>query len=695
MFCKNCGANINDGELFCPECGTKQDVVQQEVAQPEVQQYNPQPAADVTAPEGVAAVKAGGDKKKFAIIGIAAVIVVAVLALIFAFAGKGGSKELDFALFRKDGNLYINYFKDNTSMKLSSKGGSDAVYCEANGYLFFLDNYDDGGYTLRYFDTTVKKAEDRSVEKLVSGVEDYIVSKDGKTVYYETDEGVIYAHNYEEKTKIAKDAEVLFDAEYNIVAYLEEKEDDDGEETAILYSINKKYEKTELLKDIEDYDIFENEDGSQKAVVYAKNIIYVYNNGKLEKIKENFSVDEDESFNILSIDDKNNFYYTFSKGGTEADAEDYVTDSKKDSDANIVKPDDDDVKYWVDPNVTWWWDVELNEQYYKDLKAFREKELRDDLREALEEGVEISGITDRKIYYFNGKDDVELVANVTDYDVLSDTVIAYEKVDLAAEVSVDIDDIAKSIIKEAEADGDEFNEYTYYWGSSWDIIDYVKEQLIVGYTKGVLVDNTQCTVSSIVNADADEEDMDNFDYLSFRLDEKESAVYYRADRDEDTGAATLYKMDIKSKSLGEAKEVYKDVQYYWFDDDNNIYTTRDPDTEEDVATLYINDKKISDDVSTEAARKLLDSGEYLFGTDYSEKHDTFRLNMYDGKNTVAIADDVYSYLAINANKILFINDFDDDDYEGTLNLWTGAKKEIIEVEDGVSGVFLPSVIEKK
>lgn len=31
MFCKNCGKNLNDGAVFCPECGTKQDIIEQEV----------------------------------------------------------------------------------------------------------------------------------------------------------------------------------------------------------------------------------------------------------------------------------------------------------------------------------------------------------------------------------------------------------------------------------------------------------------------------------------------------------------------------------------------------------------------------------------------------------------------------------------------------------------------------------------
>ncbi len=704
MFCKNCGANINDGEIFCPECGTKQDVVQQEVAQPEVQQYNPQPEADVVAPEGVAAVKAGGDKKKFTIIGIAAVVVVAILALIFAFAGKGGSDELDFALFTKDGNLYINYLKDNSTQKLSSKGSyTSEKYCAENGYLYFLDDYDNGSYTLRYTDTTVKKAEDRTVEKIVSGVLTYTVSNDGKMIYYKTDEGVLYAHNYEEKTKIGDDVSSYYcDEKNNVVAYLEIDEDDDDETVYKLYSVNKKYEKTEVLKDVEDWERVNNFDEPYKLILFANDKVYLFEGGKLTTLRESFSIDDDEVFTFVAMDDKNNFYYTLGEEGDATDAADYLTDSKKSSDENVVMPDEDDTKYWEEWYESYWYSyaTKYTDEYYADLKAYKEKVARDDIRDCLEEGVEISGISKTNLIYFNGKEDVTLVENISGASKLADNVIKYTKSDLAVDVSIDIDDIVKKVVKDDEAEDGTFGEdNTSFYVSSWDIIEYVKEQLVSGYTKGVLVDNTPCTIKSIVIADTDDEDMAVFNSISADINADNTAIYYIEETDEETGTGTLYKMDIKSKALGEAKEVYKDVYSYWFDDDNNIYTTKEPDIDDygyvKSVSLYKNDKLISDDVKYEEymSYNLLDSGEFMYETDYSSKHYTAKLNMYDGKNPVTIADDVYDYCVMSAEKIFFISDYDDG--EGDLNLWTGAKKDLIKVDDGVSSVFLPSVIEKK
>ena len=690
MFCKNCGFNMADGEVFCPECGTKQDVEEQAVVN------NPVPETAPAADSVPADVKKGGSKK-FIVIGIVVAVIIAIVAAIAALSG-GGSKEADFVLFRKDGDLYINYLSDNTVKKLAKESGYDTVYSESTGYLFFGDKYDDDdSFTLYYTDTTEKKAEKRTIEKIDSNVVDYTLSKDGKSIIYLSKKDVLYVHDFTEKTKIAGDVyDYYYDEEEGIFAYIEREEDDDDEYTYKFFSIDKKNQPKEELVDIEQYRFFDND----TFAFYANDTVYTYADGKLNTIRTSFSVSDEEYMSIVYIDENNNFYYKWSDGDGDLDAKDFITDSKKDSDAKIEKPSYYDSKYWVDPNASYYFYTDLNDQYYKDLQAYYEKDLRDDLRSYLEDEITVDG-SSTTLYCYNGKEDVVMASNIESTEE-DGGIILFEKMDMNADVKIDIADIAKDIVTEANKDRDEDDYYSYY-GSRYDITEAIEEALYSGYTFGAVVDNTVCAVKSFPVADLTDEELEELevvlDYFEMTVDKDGTALYYTDEYDEEERLGTLYKMDIKSKALGEAKVVAENVYDYSFDSENNLYTFRDTEFDEDgysaSSDLYINDKQIDTDVY--ATVKRFETGECLYKTEYSAKDSASKLRLFNGKESITVADEVYSVYAMSPDKIFYIDDIDDDEYpaEGTLNLWTGEKNDLIVIDDSVQSVFFPSVIKAK
>lgn len=693
MFCKNCGANIADGEVFCPACGTKQDIAEQIVVDNTV----PAETAPVTE-EATPVVKKGGSKK-FILIGVIAVIVIAVIAAVIALGG-GGSKEADFVLFRKDDALYINYLSDNTVKKLAKEndGGYDNVYSEATGLLFFGDKYDDDdSFTLYYTDTTEKNAEKRTIEKIDSNVVDYTLSKDGKKIIYLSKKNVLYVHDFTDKTKIAGDVyDYTYDEETGLFAFIEREEDDEEEYTYKFFTVDKKYQAKEELAEIEQYRYF----GNDTLGFYANDTVYTYANGKLNTIRTSFSVADDEYMSIVYIDENNNLYYNWSDGEGDLDAKDFVTDSKKDSDAKIEKPSAYDRKYWVDPNASYYFYTDLNDTYYKELQAYYEKDLRDDLRGYIEDGISIDGSA-TTLYCYDGKEDVAIASNVESAYV-DNGIILFEKMDMSEEVKIDIADIAKSLIAEQNKDRDE-DDYYSYWCSSYDISEAIEERIYTGYTFGAVVDNTVCAVKSIPLAELTEEELEKaemiIENIEMTIDNDAAALYYTDEYDAEEKLCTLYKMDIKSKALGEAAVVAENVYSYSFDSKNNLYTYRDTEFDEDgysaSSDLYINDKQVDTDVYSTVGR--FETGECVYKTEYSAKDSTSKLRIYNGKDSVTVADEAYAVYAMSPDKIFYIDDIDDDEYpyEGTLNLWTGENKDIVVIDDGVQVVFFPSVVAEK
>jgi hypothetical protein len=118
MFCKNCGKEIQDDSLFCPECGAKIGEAPEQVEKVQSQPVSDKPVVTEEV-EKVVAKKPKKTGKVIAIITVAIVLVAAIIVGVFAFVpginifGKGYEKEVEnylefFAEKKKDPEEFMS-----------------------------------------------------------------------------------------------------------------------------------------------------------------------------------------------------------------------------------------------------------------------------------------------------------------------------------------------------------------------------------------------------------------------------------------------------------------------------------------------------------------------------------------------------------------------------------------------------------
>lgn len=378
VFCDACGTKLEEVAQICPACGAKNSL----------KATSCQACGTSFVPESNAPSADKPRKKlpiKWIVAAAGAVVVVVVLAIVLinVLGGDSGSTKYNYSLYLKDDEIMFSNLSDDpqqvTSRLISSSLSSwiDADQMEAlgsalEGYcfvsddgniIFYPDKMDIGsdGYTIYYRElndpnadpvkvatdvreytvsddaaivTYLKGSDDcllyrydrksDSTEKIGSDVDDFKVSKDGKTVYYwswddeKKDKGSLYVNRVgEEREKI--------DSDMSEFVYMTE----DAE--TVYY-----------LKDDSLYKKTESED-KEKIASDVASVLKVYESGEIYFLKSDTE---------------------------EKSLKDYLYDDMKSQDASMEEPSS--------------WEYEDYEDYEKAYEAYRAKLKRDRAREMLD-----------------------------------------------------------------------------------------------------------------------------------------------------------------------------------------------------------------------------------------------------------------------------------------------------------------------
>ncbi len=699
MFCKNCGAKMKDGEVFCPECGTKQDVPVGAQAQgipggmkpgmPGMKQGIP---GMKPAPAGAAKVVGSGmDKKKIGMIaGIAAgVLAVIIIIILIATNASSDIKKTDFALYQKNGELYVNFLDNDESFQLTDdldaeyNVTSSTVFNESTGYLYFPGRYNDDGMTLYYVDLNASK-KDLEPVKIDSNIADYVVSDNGKVVYYVNANDVLYSNDLSEKTKISSDVYgIMLNTSGDLLTYMVEDKDEDGDSVFDYCTVNQKGEVTTLIEDASGREYYDEE--NRIIALTKKDTIYTIVDGKTLNELTSVSVPKDGSLSVLYADATSAYYAVY--GSDELYVKDFVTDNKNSTDANIQRPDEDDQRYWKTWEDGFWGPeaTEYTDEYYDALKQYELKCARDDIRDSLD-SLTISSITNQSLYYFNGTESVELAKYCSPISKGAGKIV-YISYDIS-ETKVDVADIATELV----------TEDSYYIYSS-DICDYVESVINPSRSCYVAIGGNANLVSTVERVKENGEENEEFFSTSFTvgLDKKGSAVYSLQNLDED-GVGDLYVMKIDGTALTEAVLLYSDVAAFECDNSGNILTYRDSVKDRDryysFNDLYVNDTRIDTDVfgyydMSEIRVDIFDDDTLLYFTSYSSSDKMGTLRRYNGKSVDTIAEDVYSYVSVDTNRIFYLADVYDSYYSETGTLYYYLKGENIEIDNDVEHIGMP------
>lgn len=640
IICPNCKNQLEDGTVFCSNCGTK---IEAAPAQPAA------PATDIKA-SVVNAFNSAKDSidlektksfiksKLFIKAAIAVVAIIVVLAIVISIFA--GAKAPNSIIYRADGDYY---FVNLSKLKPQEIDDADSSFqiTKDEKYLFFLGDmeYNDEVESGTLYRQELKK-KDPAVE-IDDNVTRFECSEDGKYVTYLTSDGKLYQSNIKESEKVDNDVDG-FISTFNgkKVAYT----DDDNN----LYV--KKFGKDKEKVDSKVTNIYYVDEDLKEFYYQREDDVC-----KITVGKDRVKIASDAS--MLHVYENGDCYYTKSDEKTVS-LWDYVDDDMASNDKNAEEPEYPSYDDYY-PNYSDYgyenYDAyraayeeadakydEARDKYYELQDEWYEVEERNDLRERLKDA-EIETTT-YELYFYNGSKSTKIASDIADI-----VEYAYETPTLlyAVEKGGEVTKLKMSKIE------------SYY-----DVEDHVES---ADYeAEYYLVDKAKSAKTSL-KADIKDITITADGAKLFYLADVEEGEY-----DEDDNwtpqSGTLYEAKISGTKVKGDKKVAKDVNNYEVTDKNKlIYYT---DYEDDTYTMYYDGKKIGDDVDYAFTSE---DGDVYYYTDRDEDTDLATLNIVKGGKGKTIANDVSAIRITPDGTLAVLHDYDSDDGEGTLSVYKGSK----------------------
>lgn len=654
IFCPNCGQQTSTEFAFCHSCGAsiaEKPAEEQPVAAPTKKKKLPRKA-----------IMFGG-------IGVA---VVAVLILVISiFSGGSGKADNNYALYLKDSEIFFTDLKkDSEAWQLTSRlVDSDDVddddlanagyylglytYMSEDGkYIFFPDKVgdDDDGFNLYYKEVAKPDAE---AIKIDSDIQAYTVNTSATLVtYLKGDEGNLYQYKIGEdsKDKIASEVRGF-------------EVSDDGKKIGYINFENSIY----LKYADKDKEKIASEVSSLEHLTAGFTTVYYIKDGSLYKQVEGEDREKIASdvYDVLKIYDSGEIYYLTSESA-EISLMDYVTDDMKDADAAITEPSYPE--YPNSPSRPSWWDYDtdaeyeaayseyeqayeewqeecdrMESEYYAAREAYYAKLSRDELREDLEE--ETLDQSSYSLCFYNGTEAVVITdAFVGDY---------YSNYTYASEAPV----ITYEAYNQSDLDKVKLSEVE----SIYDIENMVEAALFSSSERYIAVKGT----ASVVEQEKDATD--------FIINSSGTVVYYIDDIPNEKFYGELYRISITDGVVGKAEVYDSDVYtgYCYFVSDTELKYFKD--YKDGKGELYINKNKIDYDVEVYYVEVYSDLGKVFYFTDWNDSKDYGTLKVYNGKESVKIADDVHSFSVTPDGRVLYLYDYSLNYYKGELHEWSNGE----------------------
>ena len=409
MICSNCNAELQEGAMFCSNCGTKSEtvvpevtnetVVEAPVEEPVVETVVEAPAAEEPVEETVVeapvqpeipqaepvkqekskkASQEKGEKKKAPIgliIGLgAAVVVLLVLVLggvLVASLFKSSDKQLAYL---KDETIYYvkNMEKENKEaipvceVKGESAYATNNVVISENGKYMYYYSKVDYDYDYNMYKGTlcrikisklsddVEKNEDNE-EKISNDVTQYTVLEKGKSVLFRKSNGKVVLYNGKDEEDIAKNVDYYYlsdDKEKVILAT------DEGDGKNGLRVCNLKT--NEELEYSDDY--YSVQFRNDECIVFSEED----EDGAMTLYRANYKEDDTEElvsgvYSVSGYNDENNSFYYREERLVKRALYDYIDDPYASEDAKLTKPN------WMDYTTVSDWKESLSEydfEYY-------------------------------------------------------------------------------------------------------------------------------------------------------------------------------------------------------------------------------------------------------------------------------------------------------------------------------------------
>jgi len=675
MLCVNCKAEIPQDSTFCTQCGAKQpeqdatvyvgaDVPVQEpvYAEPAAPQYEAyeQPVYQETyqQEEAPAAPKKKGKGLKFALIGVAVVVIGIVLALLLG--GKGG-KEASYGLYMKDEEMFFSNLKQGKELQVTSKLidadfdypgfelevasgiGQYTTVTEDGSLIFFPDKIDGSseGATIYYRPLNKPKAD---ATKIDSDIVAYVVNDDASLVTYVKGESYnLYQYSMKsgDKEKVASDVE-----DFQV--------SDDGKKLAWLDNEGTLY----FTKKIGDKEKVASDVTYMYSINDSFTTVYYEKEGTL--YKQEFGKDKEkiasDVWSVLRVYDSGEIYYVQAED-SNATLGDFIDDDLAASDAAMVQPE------W--PEEPWYYDFETEEEYeeaYAEYEtaleayweaddAYWQMQQREEFRAQMDTyEIDYQSYT---LCYFDGKESVDLTEEFA-YD--------WSRLDYAMDDAVLIYSTAGSASKI------KMSELDYVWDAEWKVMESLEQ----GGAQFLAV-GAEITELSLED-----------DAFNLTLDSEGKTLYYMAnlpvDEDgyEEDPHCELYTMSISGKKVGKAEVYDEEVYGHWIRLTEDGHVLYFKDVSDNAGELFMDKESVDYDVEMMNVQYDKNSGRVFFYTDWDYEKELGTLKVSGSKKAEKINDDVNDYVILPNGDVLYLYDYDIDDYVGELHLYHGGKSEMLD-----------------
>lgn len=668
-FCDGCGAQIFE-TIFCPNCG-KQTSTEFAFCQSCGASITETPAEEQ--PAAAPAEKKKLPKKAIMFGGIGVAVIAVLILVISLFSGGGGKGENNYALYLKDSEIFFTDLKkDSEAWQLTSRlvdtddvddeDLADAGYqlglytymSEDGKYIFFPDKIgdDDDGFNLYYREVAKPDAE---AVKIDSDVQSYTVNDSATLVtYLKGEEGNLYQYKIGEdsKDKIASEVRGF-------------EVSDDGKKIGYINSENSiylKYADKEKEKIASDVSTLEYVTEDFTTVYYIKDgSLYKQVEGA-DKVKIASDV-----YDVIKIYDSGEIYYLTSEA-EEISLMDYVTDDMKDADASIAEPSYPN--YPSSPSRPSWWNYDtdaeydaayeayeeayeawqaecdrMKTEYYAAREAYYAKLSRDELREDLEE--ETLDQSSYSLCFYNGTEEV----------VITDAFVGGYYYDSSYTYASNAPVIAYEAYNQSNLEKVKLSEVE----SIYDIENMVEAALFSSSERYIAVKGTATVIEQEKEA------------TNFRINSAGTEVYYIDDIPNEKNYGELYRISIADGVVGKAEVYDSDVYtgYCYFVNETDLKYFKD--YKDGKGELYINKNKIDYDVDIYNVEVHSDLGKVFYFTDWNDEKDYGTLKVYDGKESVKIADDVHSFSVTPDGRVLYLYDYSLNYYKGELHEWSNGE----------------------
>lgn len=399
----------------------------------------------------------------------------------------------------------------------------------------------------------VKKPKEEPI-KIASDVTSYNVNKDGTKVIYLNEEGGLYSHDLKDSEKIASDVtEFYVDEDLEKVGFLKS---DGG-----YYLHNKDNEK--IASDIESIEHVSDD----LSVIYYEKEEGLYRQSEDEEDPTKISSD---ICAVQNIYDSGEIYYT-KEDTLELNLSDYVIDDMAEADQALTEPEYPDYPDYSDYDSDEEYDeaVEAYEdawdEYDDASDLYYEKELRDELRESLQDST--IDVEVYSLYYYDGKESVALSKNLTSNSYYlsyaqDSPVIMYKEYNQDTSAGVKLSEIE----------------------STYEVENLVRENLESTAISYVAIGEQTSML-----------EQKNATQIQFSSDGKE--LFYVEDLADDEESGDLYKANISEKGVQKLEFVDEDVYPYLLRQvDNNLIYFKNYDSNNNRGDLWVDGKEVDSDV---------------------------------------------------------------------------------------------------